>query len=214
MQHPSVEEFTDALLRRPLAEIVRAYIFQGVPYVFRDHPEAMTLLARHLQAALPITEQNITVVGSAKIGFSLSPHNFPRSFSDESDIDVLIVDERLFDQVWATILKWHYPRRVSLLGNTDGRWARERRKDLYWGWFVPDKIRFDGLSFPHVLKPVRDVSTQWFNAFRSLSRYSEFASREVSGRLYRTWEHAFLYHEDGLQQIREIVRTRKKGLEE
>jgi len=211
VQYPSVEEFTDILLRQPLDEIVQEYVFQGVPYVFRNQPETVTLLFRHLRSALDLTEQNITIVGSAKIGFSLSPHNFPRNFSDESDIDVLIVDERLFDQVWSTVLKWHYPRRVSQLGSIDGGWARERRKDLYWGWFVPDKIRFDGLSFPDVLKPLRDISTAWFNAFRSLSLYPEFARREVSGRLYRTWKHAFLYHEDGIQQIREIVRTTKKG---
>lgn len=211
MEYPSVEEFTHILLRRPLEEVVREYVFQGVPYVFRNQPAALTLLKQHLHSTLGLSEQDVTIVGSAKIGFSLSPDNFSRAFSDDSDVDVLVVNEKLFDLVWMTILKWHYPRRIENLGGRDAKWARERRQDLYWGALFPDKIRFEGLSFPDVLKPLRDTSTAWFNAFRSLSQYSEFVSRDISGRLYRSWDHALLYQMDGLQKIREIVLTTKKG---
>ncbi len=211
MSYPSAKEFIEILRNRPLDVVVKEYIFHGLPYIFRNRPEAMQTLYQHLRATLRISDQNITVVGSAKIGFSLSPDNFPRKFTDESDIDILIVDETLFDKVWMTMLKWNYPRRHRLYG-IDWMWAKNRRDNLYWGWFVPDKIRFEGLSFPHVLKPLRDISTTWFNAFRSLSQYPEFISRNVSGRLYRTWDHALLYHLEGLHQIRESVRIIKKGV--
>lgn len=167
----------------------------------------MNLLCDHLcqDTLLRLSKENIRVVGSGKIGFSLSPDNFPRLFSDVSDIDVLVVDESLFDKVWLSMLNWHYPRKGFALGGADGRWAKNRRKELYWGWFVPDEIRFSGLSFPSILKPLRDISTAWFNLFQSLSLYSEFAGRNVSGRLYRTWDHARLYQEHGLMQIQEIL---------
>jgi hypothetical protein len=115
-----------------------------------------------------------------------------------------VVDERLFDTVWHTLLQWHYPRRLTL-PREDWGWAKARRKDLYWGWFVPSQIRFNGLSLPAALKPLRDCSTLWFNTFRSLTNYPEFAKRDVNGRLYRTWEHVRLYHAEGLRQVREIV---------
>jgi hypothetical protein len=121
----------------------------------------------------------------------------------------MIVNQRLFDMIWTTMLRWHYPRRVDRLPNVDWAWVRERRHDLYWGWFRPDRIRYDGLSFSPVLYPLRDLSTQWFNAFRSLSRYPELADRDVSGRLYRTWEHAHLYHGDGLRQIRDLLQNQR-----
>jgi hypothetical protein len=79
-------------------------------------------------------------------------------------------------------------------------------EDVYWGWFRPDQIKYEGLLFPEVLKPMRDISTSWFDAFRSLSTYPEFATRNISGRLYRTWDHARLYHVEGLRQLTEIVR--------
>lgn len=205
MLYPSVDEFIDIVHTLPLETVVQNYVFEGTPHVFREHPEALEILRRHLNSALSLAEQNIAIVGSAKIGFSLSPHNFPRRFSEQSDIDILVVDKALFDGVWLTMLKWNYPRRFRLDG-MDWIWAKSRRGELYWGWFVPDKIRFGGLSFPNVLKPLRDISTMWFNAFRSVSQYPELAGRNVSGRLYRTWDHALLYHVEGLRQIRKSKR--------
>jgi hypothetical protein len=151
-----------------------------------------------------LNENNVVIVGSAQVGFSLSPDTFFRPFSEDSDIDVLVVDEQLFDTIWAATLRWHYPRR-SWLDGSDWEWARLRQKELYWGWLTPNRMRFNGLTLPEMLKPVRDASTNWFNAFRSLSRYNEFSRRDVSGRLYRTWEHARLYHESGLSQIRTTI---------
>lgn len=206
----SVDEFRRALLRRPLDEVVREYVFEGIPYVFRETPGLMELLRDHLCKDLGLSAENTIVIGSAKIGFSLSPDSVFRQFSDESDIDVLVVDERIFDDIWKIVLKWHYPRRIRGLGGMDGSWGRRRRRELYWGWFVPDKIKYEGLSFPEVLKPLRDISTAWFNAFRSLSRVPEFSRRNITGRLYRTWDHALLYHADGLRQIKEnLIQTKK-----
>lgn len=155
----------------------------------------------HLAEHLGIDESSIRVVGSGRIGFSLNPANFPRRFSDVSDIDVVVVDEGLFDRVWHTMLEWNYPRRFRLYG-ADRHWQRSRQDDLYWGWFRPDKIRYTGLAFPEILKPLRDLSTQWFNAFRSLSAYPDLAAREISGRLYRTEQHAISYHVDGLRKLK------------
>jgi len=166
----------------------------------------MQRLTDHLCGKMNVVANDIAVVGSAKIGFSLSPDNFPRKFSSYSDVDVVVVSGPMFDEVWHTMLRWNYPRRFILSG-ADWEWSKHRRNDLYWGWFRPDAIRFEGLSFPDVLKPIRNVSTAWFNAFQSLSLISDFSSRKIEGRLYRTWEHALRYHADGLQQIKQITKT-------
>jgi len=205
---PTLEEFQTALLNRPLDEVVANYVLTGTPFVFEAQPEALLRLQNHVARALSVHAANVIVVGSAQVGFSLSPDNFPRRFSRESDIDVAVIDEPLFDRVWHTLLKWHYPRRLNL-PTGDWRWTSDRRKELYWGWFVPDRIRFTGLSLPTALKPIRDCSSLWFNTFRSLSRYPEFAGRDVSGRLYRTREHLNMYQAEGLRQIRDVLRNRE-----
>ncbi len=212
--YPSVGDFKEALLDQPLGQVVQDTIFKGLPYVFRERPESLDVLKHHLCQEIGLSWENIIVVGSAKVGFSLNPANFPRQFSEDSDIDILAVDESLFDEVWTTLLKWNYPRRLVRLGRVDNDWIYNRRKDIYWGWFVPDQIRFEGISFPDALSPVRDLSTRWFNAFRGLSRFVEhpdLVSREVSGRLYRTWNHAFLYHEEGLRLLKTVLKAPQGG---
>jgi hypothetical protein len=206
MPYLSIDEFKRIVLSTPLSTVVQEHIFQGMPYAFREKPEALNLLIQHLSSAMQLSEQSVVIVGSAKIGFSLNPDNFPRRFSEVSDIDVLIVSEYLFDRVWMTLLEWHYPRRLLNLGRVENEWVRFRRKEIYWGWLVPTQIRYEGLSFPGILKPLRDISAQWFDAFQSLSLYPEFAARSVKGRLYRTWDHALRYHMDGLRQIRDVIR--------
>jgi len=205
MRHPTVAEFREILLEEPLDQVVTRYVFGGEPYVFRRTPAAFRLLRGHLCARLGLAEENIVIVGSAKTGFSLSPSSFPRRFTDASDIDVVVVDQTLFDRIWLTILRWHYPRRRARLDGVDWKWKRDRTDELYWGWFFPDGMRFKGLSFPEALKPLRDISSAWFDAFRSLSAFPEFAVWEVSGKLYRTWDHALEYHVDGLRQIKERI---------
>ena len=212
MAYLSVDEFKNIILNASLDHVVQRHIFEGVPYVFRERPESSSLLTKHLCGAMDLSEQNVIVVGSAKVGFSLNPDNFPRKFSEISDIDVIVISEGLFDQVWMTLLKWNYPRRGLNLGRIEGEWAQLRRKDIYWGWLVPNEINYEGLSFPEALKPLRDISATWFNTFQSLSLYPEFAARTISGRLYRTWDQAFLYHIEGLRLICNKIRATGKGV--
>lgn len=204
--YPSAEEFEALLTTQPLDAILADHVLSGVPYAFRADPLAESLLKKHLCGELKLDPANIRVVGSARTGFSLNPHTFPRSFGPASDLDIIVVDQQLFDMVWRTMLEWNYPRRVAL--PTDERkWRNARQNDLYWGWFRPDRLRYDGLQFPEVLTPLRDLSAKWFNAFRSLSTLNEFSDRDAAGRLYRSWTHALLYHLDGLRQLRDLVKV-------
>jgi hypothetical protein len=206
--YPTKESFAQLILYQPLEQVVRDHIFAGMPFAFRDRPQALHTLKAHLASRLRVSEANVIVVGSGRIGFSLSPDTFFRGFSADSDLDILVVDDRLFDVIWCTLLKWNYPSRGQL-GGHDWEWAKGRREDIFWGRFMPHKIRFRGLSFPRTLAPVRNLCTAWFDAFGSLSRYSEhpeFATRHVSGYLYRTWDHALEYHVEGLRLIQAAIR--------
>lgn len=205
MSYPTVDEFKQILNERPIEDIVLDHVLTGVPFVFRNQPESAEKLCGHLHEALELPMDDIFVVGSAKIGFSLNPDRFPRQFTKNSDIDVLIINSDLFDTIWSACLKWHYPRKGKNLPGIDGKWMRNRRKDLYWGSMMPDRIRYRGLSFPEVLKPLRDISRIWFEAFRSLSLYSDFSARHVSGLLYRSLDHAMLYQVEGLKSIRASI---------
>lgn len=195
------------LLKEDPRTLVERYVLSDqVPYAFKDNPDSVDVLRGHLVEQLSVSSDQIVVVGSGRIGFSLNPANFPRPFGPWSDVDVVVIDEVLFDLYWHTILKWNYPRRGrSPLEGRDQAWRRDRQRDLYWGWFRPDYIRYVGLTLPSALRPIRDLSVSWFNAFQSLSLHPILAGRQISGRLYRTRELALLYHIDGLDKLRESL---------
>ncbi len=207
--YPTVGEFEQLLTTESLADLVDKYLFEGTPYVFRDSPEDLDVLRNHLANRLGCEPQNIHVVGSGRIGFALNPDNYPRRFGTKSDIDVVVVSDALFDRYWHTFLTWNYPRRYRL-SRPEKRWAWNRQDDLWWGWFRPTVIRFDGLLFPEALIPLRDLSATWFDAFQSLSTYRQFARFDFKSRLYRTVDHARLYHQEGLRKIREQL-TKPQG---
>jgi hypothetical protein len=205
MSYPTVEEFKTLLRTSDLLQIAEDHILTGLPYAFKDHPRSMNIIQRHLTARLPLKSENIIVVGSARLGFSLNPDGYFNSFNDASDIDIIVIDADLFDMVWSTILDWHYPRKYTKLPESDWGWVGERKKDIYWGWIVPHAIRYKGLSLPSALKPIRDFKTSWFNAFQSFSLYDEFVSRTMNSRLYRTRDHALKYHVHGLRGLRDFI---------
>jgi len=197
------EEFKGIVLVEPDAAVVERYVFAGAPHVFGEWPEGLGVVRTHLNGELGCSHDNVVIVGSAKLGFSLSPDRFGRRFSDGSDVDVAVVDAALFDEIWYTVLKWDYPRRR--IGSSE--WAAARRREMFSGWCAPAELTFVGLEFPELLVPVRDLSAKWFNAFHSLSLHPRLAAREFNGRLYRTWDHAALYHADGIRQLRRALES-------
>jgi hypothetical protein len=202
--YPTAEDFASMLQTGRLPEIVHQHILTGLPYAFRNSPADFDTLRNHLSGRLRVAQAAIRIVGSARTGFSLDPYGFPRPFGRASDLDVIVVSQELFDHIWFTLLDWNYPRRYRLV-QPDRRWSHQRQDDLYWGWFDLSRLRDVDLSFRGALKPIRDLSAIWFDAFQSVSQYPSLASWTVKGRLYRGWEHVLLYHVDGLAKLRDRV---------
>lgn len=206
--YPTVTQFEELLRTEPLGDVVDTHLLSGLPFVFRDSPQDLEMLQTHLSDRLKCDAVDIRIVGSGRIGFALNPHNYPRAYTSESDIDVVVISEAIFDTYWQTFLDWNYPRRYRL-SRPEQRWAWKRQDDLWWGWFRPTEIRFDGLLFPEALIPLRDLTARWFDAFQSLSTYRQFARFDFRSRLYRSADHARRYHQAGLSRIRESILNEK-----
>jgi hypothetical protein len=144
---------------------------------------------------------DIRIVGSALFGFSMKPGQNLRNFSDESDIDVIVVNAKLFDELWLGLLAAAYPR-PPITDRISGGWLRRRRNELYTGWLTPLDIHLDSKIFGAKAKPVLDFRIRWFNALKQASHHPVRRHEDVQGRLYRTWQHAELYHLDSLAALR------------
>jgi hypothetical protein len=185
-------------------------VLGGEPWVFRNQPNEYRRLKEHLAAQLGCSEEHIAIVGSAKIGFSLSPDTFGRPFLETSDVDVVVANERLFDELWALLLDWQYPWHLRKWPQGEQGWGLEWLEGFIAGWCQPTNILFGGVVRPRSYPPIRDFSRRWFDAFKSTATHPELAGRDFQGRLYRSWEHAIRYQVSGLNEVLRQAPSKKR----
>jgi hypothetical protein len=171
-----------------------------VPYVFETEAVKWEAFRGEVTTALAIGVDDLAIVGSGRMGFSLKPDNNLRAFRDTSDVDVVIVNPDLFDALWYNLLRAAYPR--PPMSNTVGGWLRRRQKEVYTGWLSPLKVRLDRQILGARVQPVLDFNVQWFTTFKEASRHVVRRHEDVQGRLYRTWTHVDLYHLASLAALR------------
>lgn len=131
----------------------------------------------------------VLVVGSAKLGFSIAPEKEYELFSDESDIDVALVSSKLFDQVSEDIFSYKQEA---------GDWPEygEFADHLFQGWIRPD-------MFPR--SPVFPFGKKWWDFFLGLTDSQKYGDYKISGALYKSYFFIENYQEDCVQQCKDHI---------
>jgi len=200
----TAEEFRNLLNERSDMDLLDPCLYNDVPpYVFEPQPAAWDAFRDELVTELDVSRADIRIVGSARFGFSTKPWMNLRAFRDASDIDVVVVHAHLFDQLWFALLDAAYPRGSTI--QKCGGWLRDSRYELSTGWLTPLNIRLDAKIFGTKAKPVLEFKARWFNALKKASRHPTRRHEDVKGRLYRTWQHAELYHLNSLAELRKTL---------
>lgn len=198
------EEFRQLLQERSDVQLLDPCLHdEEAPYVFQANAAAWESFRDELATLLGVGRSDVRIVGSGRFGFSLKPWNNFKGFGDKSDIDVVIVNANLFDELWVALLDAAYPRSPIL--EKLGGWLQKRRNELYTGWLTPLKIHLDYSIVGSKARPVLDFRTRWFNALKQASRHPTRRHEDITGRLYRTWRHAELYHLNSLSELRRAL---------
>jgi hypothetical protein len=180
-----VSRFRSELLIRNARDMCRRFLIFGSCMQLDD--ERYYGLKAAAAEYFDIHPNEIIVVGSAKLGFSIAPTKRYRAFGETSDIDVAIVSPQLFDRVWHEVF-----------GYLDSARSWEARRDFanYFvrGWIRPDKLP-PGENFL--------FTQEWFDFFRGLSNSREFGDIKISGALYRDWIFLEKYQESCILKCRE-----------
>jgi hypothetical protein len=194
-------DFRDLLAHRTDEELLDPCLHDDqTPYVFDPAPNSWDAFRTLLVTRLGVARPDIRVVGSGRFGFSTKPGHNLRSFQDTSDIDLIIVNSDLFDRLWIALLVAAYPR--PPITQLVGGWLKNRRNELYTGWLTPLEIRLDVTIIGAKARPVLEFNVQWFNALKEAARHAPRRHEDITGRLYRTWRHAELYHLQSLAALR------------
>ena len=174
-----------------------------LPFVFEPKPSSWDIFRNEVALGLGVNPTEVIIVGSGRLGLSLTPGNNLRSFRDRSDIDVAIISAAAFDRLWFGLLSAAYPRGRTI--TKVGGWLQARKNEVYTGWLSPSDVLLDARFFGPRAVPVLDIRRQWFNVFKKASRLPPRRHADITYRLYRSWEHAEFYALDGLAALRKSI---------
>lgn len=138
------EEFIQALknIAYTNEEFVERYIWFGTPAIFADCEQKYYNLKGEISTQFPVkSKSNIIVVGSAKLGFSIAPRKRFRDIQDDSDIDVAIIDEDLFDSYWERLFEFNI--NIKSRSERDEELYQKFLQYFFKGWLRPDLFPFN-----------------------------------------------------------------------
>lgn len=184
-----LEMFKADLTSMSALQIIRKHVIYGDCAVISQNQYLS--LRSEVAEKYGIHPNEVLVVGSAKLGFSIAPMKRYRHFTDTSDIDVVIVSAKLFDQIW---------RDVHHFWAQGGYWERSTqfKTYLFQGWIRPDK-----------LPPARSftLANDWWEFFNKLSASGKYSVYKIAGALYRDWYFLEAYQLLGVSACADELKT-------
>lgn len=161
------------------AKYIAPEVCYGLPNI--DQLALRQAVANRFNLALA----NVMIVGSAKIGFTLTYKEAKNAteedrppfspFSDQSDVDVAIISDALFDEVWKQSFEfWH----TSGYSKADRYWPRGKnfRDYFFRGWMRPDMLPNEASI---------QIKNDWFEFFRSVTNAGYAGEFPIKAGLYR-----------------------------
>lgn len=165
-----IQEFQNDLQKYSAERIVQKRITFGSSYILSEdlYFDLKASVSEHFH----ISTNEVLIVGSGKLGFSIAPTKRYRHFSDTSDVDIALISSDLFDDIWKIVFDYK---------NDVGYWEEEDefKKYLFKGWIRPDKLP---------PSPVFKFRKDWWDFFRLLTSSNNFGPFQIRGALYKSWE--------------------------
>lgn len=135
--------------------------------------------------------QDVFVVGSAKLGFSIAPRKRYRPFGDRSDIDLALVSSELYVRIWKQV-----------------------RDHVSAGAFWPNRAKYQdyatlGWMRPDLLPPSESVplGNRWWEFFRSLQQSKRFGPYKIAAGLFYDIDFLRRYQMRAVEACREALET-------
>lgn len=204
----------DLISEMPIEQVFQKHLIDGSSHYFKDELKQANLeyeLRHNLSNSLQISINDIVIVGSAKLGFSVKSSDFTifdGKFKQtgnphhRSDIDVAIVNKRLFDLIAEQIFRmsrhfdraWIYENwRLNLFHKTPTNLFQKYTYYLARGWLRPDLLPTPYLAQAGWAK----ACDEW---------YRRLGKRRVSVGFYSEWFYLKHYQMDNLNNIRTKIK--------
>lgn len=173
---------------------IQKYFFNGIPYVFKERDGDYYHFAKKIADNFETSYQDINIVGSSRFGFS--PYRFTE-FTYESDIDVAICNEKLFDKFFDLISDYTYKLRNKEILLRSDQYKKYVKFLRYFstGWMRPDLL-------PQNTNEFKEIREKWDDFFNQLSYgKSEVGNYEVKAGLFKNQYYAEKYYKQSINQL-------------
>lgn len=180
-----------------IIDFARKYIIHGIPHVFESREDEFFEFRNRISKHFFVDYYQVYIVGSGKLGFSYLKGT---EFSYDSDIDVAIVSEELYDRYLKYIRKFQYDIERSkerLVGQEYKNYIKFL-KYMAKGWMRPDLLptKIEGLN----------LKTDWFDFFKMISYdKSEVGNYKVNAGVYKNYDYLEYYSANSLKEYIRIL---------
>lgn len=168
----------------------RLWLTEGIPYAFSECPAVYEEIRHWLASRLNLHPKDITLIGSARIGFCLG-EELGRSFSAKSDLDFSVISVELFSKLQTAFSEWRKDYDAAIIQPSS------TREERYWNdnkTRVPTNLK-DGFIDPHKIPNrnpyplAKDISQTLFELKLKLDQTpSAPCVSRASIRVYRDWK--------------------------
>lgn len=185
----NIELLKKELDKDSVSNVVNKFILSGNPICFKGNIDSITGLKNKLSSYFSLHKKDMEIVGSAKLGISLSAARFGKPYDARSDIDFVVVSSDLFDIAWHELLKldfqWYKLLQKERVSLTDCYHT------IHKGYISPDKL-------PTNL----DFAKKWWKIYMDLSNREEYEYRKIRGRLFKNWWFVEKYYSKQLVDLK------------
>ena len=179
---------------------VQKFFFNGTPFIFKDRDSEYYMFAKKIADNFNINYTDINIVGSSRFGFS--PFKFTE-FTYDSDVDVAICNEVLFEKYFKLICDYTYMLRANNLLLRKDQYDKYIRFLKYFstGWMRPDLLPKNTTEF-------REIKENWDDFFLAISYdKSEVGNYKVKAGLFKSQYYAEKYYKSSISIIKSKIST-------
>jgi hypothetical protein len=180
------------------------YFFHGTPLVFINRENDYYSFRKRIADNFKIGFFEVMIVGSSKFGFS--PYKFTK-FSFDSDIDVVIFNEKLFDFFHDLISAYQYKIRMGeiQLNMYQNKQYHKFIKYFVMGWMRPDLL-------PQNTNEFKELKEEWDLFFNEISHAkSEVGNYIVKAGLFKSHYYAERYYRTSVEETILKLKTQAHG---
>ena len=172
------------------SSLVRKYLFHGLPFVFNNRENEYYDFRATIANKWNVRFHEVMILGSAKLGFSYYKKT---EFSLDSDIDVSIVNPRLFEEFVNAVsdIQYQMDRGQITMTQEEHKIYFRFLKYMVKGWMRPDLLPANMTGIIN--------KDNWFDYFRSISHgKSQVGDYKISAGLFKNYDYMEKYYVESL----------------